>query len=60
MNKYIQAILEYFKSKSYYIYEDPQTGEVFTYRRKGIYKKDGRILIFRKSVGTDNSQGEKS
>ena len=50
MDKYIQAIIEYFKSKSYYIYEDPQTGEIFTYKRKGIYKKNGRILRFLKYV----------
>ena len=47
MNKYIQAIFGYFKSKSYYIYEDPVTGEIFTYKRTGIYKKNGRILVFR-------------
>jgi len=56
MNKYIRAIGEYFKSKaSYYIYEDPQTGEVFTYKRRGIYRKNGRILVFRKTV---SSSGE--
>lgn len=26
-------------------YEDPKTGEVFTYSRPGVYKKDGRILV---------------
>ena len=26
-------------------YEDPKTGEVFTYRRRGLYKKDGRTLL---------------
>lgn len=26
-------------------YQDPKTGEVFTYNRRGIYKKDGRVLI---------------
>ena len=28
-----------------YKYEDPKTGEIFNYRRKGIYKKDGRTLV---------------
>ena len=26
-------------------YQDPKTGEIFTYNRRGIYKKDGRVLI---------------
>ena len=55
MNKYIRAISEYFKSKAYYIYEDPITGEVFTYKRKGVYRKNGRILVFQKTV---SSSGE--
>ena len=55
MNKYIRAITEYFKSKAYYIYEDPITGEVFTYKRKGVYRKNGRILVFQKTV---SSSGE--
>jgi len=55
MNKYIKAICEYFKSKSYYIYEDRRTGEIFTYKRKGIYKKGGRVLTFVKYVrGEEN------
>jgi len=28
-----------------YKYEDPKTGEVFTYKRRGIYKKNGRTLV---------------
>jgi len=44
MNKYIEALSKYFKSKADYKYEDPMTGEVFTYKRKGIYKKNGRVL----------------
>ena len=55
MNKYIRAITEYFKSKAYYIYEDPITGEVFTYKRPGVYKKNGRTLVFRKTI---SSSGE--
>ena len=33
------------KEKGSYKYRDPKTGEVFTYNRKGVYKKDGRTLI---------------
>jgi len=28
-----------------YDYEDPKTGEIFTFRRKGIYVRNGRTLI---------------
>ena len=35
-----------------YIYEDPKTGELFHYSRKGIYRKNGRTLLFvKKSKG---------
>ena len=54
MNKYIKAIREYFKSKSYYIYEDPRTGEIFTYKRQGVYRKNGRVLVL-VSKGVDDS-----
>ena len=33
------------KEKGSYKYRDPKTGEVFTYNRKGVHKKDGRTLI---------------
>lgn len=29
-----------------YEYQDPKTGEVYTYRRKGYYEKDGRVLMY--------------
>ena len=29
-----------------YEYQDPKTGEVYTYRRKGYYEKDGRLLMY--------------
>ena len=48
----MQVIREYFKSKSYLIYEDPVTGEVFTYKRQGVYRKNGRILVFQKTVSS--------
>jgi hypothetical protein len=58
MNRYLQAISEYFNSKSYYMYEDSRTGEVFTYKRKGIYKKNGRTLTFVKYVRSAGNQEE--
>ena len=48
MNKYIQAIFEYVKSKRYHAYEDPKTGEIYYYKRKGMYRKNGRILVLAK------------
>lgn len=56
MNKYIQAIREYFKTKSYYLYEDPRTGELFTYKRKGVYRKNGIGLVFVKYVSGEESK----
>ena len=39
-------------SATIYIYEDPRTGEVYQYSRRGVYKKNGRTLIFlRQSKG---------
>ena len=35
------------KSEGGYKYENPKTGEVFTYTRKGTYKKDGTNLIYK-------------
>jgi len=35
-----------------FIYKDPRTGELYQYSRKGVYKKNGRTLIFvRESKG---------
>ncbi len=45
MNKYQDYFRSLQKSSSGYKYEHPKTGEVFTYRRKGIYKKGGVTLI---------------
>ena len=28
-------------------YEDPKTREIYLYQRRGIYKKNGRILVYR-------------
>lgn len=39
------------QSGSYYVYEDPVTGEVFTYKRQGVYRKNGRTLIYRGVIG---------
>jgi len=35
------------KSKSSYQYENPKTGQVFEYARKGVYKKDGVTLVYK-------------
>ena len=32
-------------SSARYKYEDPRTGEIFTFKRKGVYKRGGRILV---------------
>ena len=45
------------ESEAAYIYEHPKTGEMFTYRRKGIYKKDGIFLIYKGKAS--ESQGKK-
>lgn len=49
---YIQNIYDFVKfydseesSYAKFKYEDPKTGEVYTYSRPGVYKKDGRILV---------------
>ena len=33
-----------------YIYEDPKTGELYHYSRRGVYKKSGRTLRFVKQT----------
>ena len=38
-------------SQSAYLYEHPKTGEVITYNRKGVYTKDGEILIYKGKAG---------
>tara|TARA_R110000744_G_scaffold108185_1_gene204969 strand:+ start:300 stop:485 length:186 start_codon:yes stop_codon:yes gene_type:complete len=30
-----------------YVYEDPKTGELFHYSRRGTYRKNGRSLVFK-------------
>ncbi len=54
MNKYIQAIFKYVKSKAKYAYEDPQTGEIYYYKRRGLYRKNGRPLV--PVMGEDTSK----
>ena len=34
-------------SKGAYEYEDPKTGELFYYSRRGAHRKNGRTLIFK-------------
>ena len=35
------------ESEAGFTYENPKTGELFTYRRKGVYKKDGVVLVYK-------------
>ena len=35
------------KAEADYKYENPRTGEVFIYSRRGTYKKDGVMLVYR-------------
>jgi len=35
------------KEEASFRYEHPKTGEVYTYRRKGVYKKGGVFLIYK-------------
>ena len=35
------------KEEASFRYEHPKTGEVYTYNRKGVYKKDGVFLIYK-------------
>lgn len=35
------------KAQSAFKYENPKTGEIFTYKRKGNYKKDGTPLVYK-------------
>ena len=41
------------KSKGAYVYEDPKTGELYRYSRRGVYKKNGRTLVFVKKTKGD-------
>ena len=34
-------------SGAIYVYEDPQSGEVFHYSRRGKYRKNGRTLVYK-------------
>ena len=45
---YIQNIYDFVetnKTEASFKYEDPETGEVYEYQRKGIYSKNGRTLV---------------
>lgn len=39
--------LSYENTEGAFLYEDLRTGEIYTYQRMGVYKKDGRILVYR-------------
>jgi|TARA_R110000824_G_scaffold310153_3_gene497462 hypothetical protein len=38
------------KSSAIFLYEDPKTGELFHFKRRGGHRKNGRTLIFVKRV----------
>jgi len=37
-------------------YEDPKSGQVYKYERKGIYKKDGRFLVYKGKAELDYTE----
>ena len=37
---------EHYVAKGKFAYKDPVTGEIYYYSRRGIYRKNGRVLIF--------------
>jgi hypothetical protein len=41
-------------SAAVFIYRDNKTGELFQYSRKGVYKKNGRTLVFVKKSRGEN------
>ena len=44
---------DFISSGGIFIYEDPKTGELYHYARKGLYKKNGRTLTFVKQSRGD-------
>ena len=46
---------------SVFIYEDPQSGELYHYSRRGTYRKNGKVLVFVKKARSEYIDvGEKS
>ena len=35
------------EAEAVYKYEDPKTGEIYFYRRQGVYRKNGTVLVFK-------------
>ena len=62
MKKYIDALKKYAEeknredSKAYYKYENPRTGEILMYSRRGPHKKDGVSLVYKGKADNDNQQ----
>jgi len=44
------------KAQSSFKYEDPKTGQLYEYERKGIYKKDGRFLVYKGKAELDYTE----
>lgn len=48
VHEYVRGVLEKLElllAKETYKYKDPVTNEVFEFARKGLYRKNGRVLI---------------
>ena len=41
----VGAYVQYI-SEGDFKYRDPKTGELYYFERRGVYKKDGRTLVF--------------
>ena len=42
-----EILKEHDSTQGDFMYEDLKTGEMYTYKRRGLYKKDGRTLVYR-------------
>ena len=57
-SSYIDAsnlILKY-QSKGRFTYKDPKTGEYYYYQRQGIYRKNGRVLVYVSKSSKEDKQ----
>ena len=57
-SSYIDAsnlILKY-QSKGRFTYKDPKTGEYYYYQRQGVYRKNGRVLVYVSKSSKEDKQ----
>jgi len=52
----LSEYLEEDESVGGYKYKNTKTGEIFTYTRKGVYRKGGRVLIYVGKATEDNKR----